>query len=364
MADAMRAVKPSAPPSPACGRRWPDEVGSDEGSCRSGASGGMRWQHPSSDPASRRHLLPPVGEGRAALILRKSAQAVAALLFLQTAAQGAEMPPPLPAPASLARPVPICDLIEEAARSHALPLAFFTRLIWRESRFRPHALSPAGAQGVAQFMPGTAAERGLVDPYAAREALMHSAAFLDELRTTFGNFGLAAAAYNAGPGRVTRWLAGQSELPQETLDYVPAVTGHDAQAWRASPPPALARGQGFRLRPLCDDRRTRAGASAAAGRRRADQAVGGDPPRHPAARQGDDGNTSRCVAASSPSSAGSSRTSSRSASPASRSRVTSYRSSADRAGRRTHSARACSAPGAPASCSPTGADEGVRPRLL
>jgi len=134
---------------------------------------------------------------------------------------------------------PVCDLIEDAAQSHRLPLEFFTRLIWRESRFHPHALSPAGAQGVAQFMPGTAAERGLSDPFAAREALLHSAGFLDELRTTFGNLGLAAAAYNAGPGRVTRWLAGQTELPQETLDYVLAITGHDADAWRAKPPPAL-----------------------------------------------------------------------------------------------------------------------------
>ena len=155
------------------------------------------------------------------------------------------MPPPLPAPAPPAKPVPVCDLIAEAARAHSLPLAYFTRLIWRESRFHPHALSPAGAQGVAQFMPGTAAERGLTDPYAAREALMHSAAFLDELRATFGNLGLAAAAYNAGPGRVTRWLAGQAELPQETQDYVPAITGHDAAAWRANPPPALREDKDF-----------------------------------------------------------------------------------------------------------------------
>ena len=141
--------------------------------------------------------------------------------------------------------VPVCDIIAEAARAHALPPAYFTRLIWRESRFHPHALSPAGAQGVAQFMPGTAAERGLADPYAAREALQHSAAFLDELRGTFGNLGLAAAAYNAGPGRVTRWLAGQAELPLETQDYVAAITGHAAQDWRTKPAPALREDKDF-----------------------------------------------------------------------------------------------------------------------
>ena len=88
-------------------------------------------------------------------------------------------------------------------------------------------------------MPATAAERGLLDPFAAREALLHSAGFLEELRATFGNLGLAAAAYNAGPGRVTRWLAGQAELPQETLDYVLAITGHEAADWRLKPAPAL-----------------------------------------------------------------------------------------------------------------------------
>ena len=60
----------------------------------------------------------------------------------------------------------ICRLIEGAAKQHELPVAFFTRLIWRESSFRPHVTSPAGAQGIAQFMPGTANERGLADPAA------------------------------------------------------------------------------------------------------------------------------------------------------------------------------------------------------
>ena len=136
-------------------------------------------------------------------------------------------------------PRPLCDLIADAARRYQLPPDFFTRLIWRESRFDLGALSPAGARGVAQFMPQTAAERGLADPFAAREALFESAAYLNELRGSFGNLGLAAAAYNAGPGRVSRWLAGQSELPQETLDYVLAITGHDAAEWNAPQKPVL-----------------------------------------------------------------------------------------------------------------------------
>ena len=70
----------------------------------------------------------------------------------------------------------------------------FVRLIWRESRFNPSAVSPKGAQGIAQFMPGTAGERGLLDPLNPVQALPKSAEFLAELRSQFGNLGLAAAA--------------------------------------------------------------------------------------------------------------------------------------------------------------------------
>ena len=55
----------------------------------------------------------------------------------------------------------LCGIVEASAKAEGLPVDFFTKLIWRESSFRPNAVSPAGAQGVAQFMPGTASERGL-----------------------------------------------------------------------------------------------------------------------------------------------------------------------------------------------------------
>ena len=112
---------------------------------------------------------------------------------------------------------------------------FFTRLIWQESRFNPGAVSPKGAAGIAQFMPRTAAERGLADPFEPLQALRGSASYLRELRTTFrGNLGLAAAAYNAGPGRVEAWLAGRRSLPGETRAYVRTVTGHTADAWASN----------------------------------------------------------------------------------------------------------------------------------
>lgn len=126
----------------------------------------------------------------------------------------------------------ICRLIEAAAKESALPPVFFTRLIWRESSFRPGVTSPKGAQGIAQFMPGTAQEQGLVDPYDPEAAIPASARYLVSLRERFGNLGLAAAAYNSGPTRVGRWLASGGRLPVETEDYVAFVTGSHVDEWR------------------------------------------------------------------------------------------------------------------------------------
>jgi transglycosylase-like protein with SLT domain/sporulation related protein len=130
----------------------------------------------------------------------------------------------------------ICLMIESAARESNLPLEFFARVIWQESRFRPDAVGPMTrsgqrAQGIAQFMPGTAGERGLLDPFNPVQALPKSAEFLAELREQFGNLGLAAAAYNAGPRRVQEWLAGTGGMPSETRNYVYAITGSSVDEW-------------------------------------------------------------------------------------------------------------------------------------
>lgn len=124
-----------------------------------------------------------------------------------------------------------CHALREAAEASGIPVPFFARLIWQESRFKSDEVSHAGAQGVAQFMPGTAAEVGLDDPFDPMKALPASAKFLRKLRDDFGNLGLAAAAYNAGPGRIQKWLAKQSELPRETRDYVRIITGTKAEDW-------------------------------------------------------------------------------------------------------------------------------------
>ncbi|MGH6797299.1 MAG: lytic transglycosylase domain-containing protein [Roseiarcus sp.] len=134
----------------------------------------------------------------------------------------------------------LCGIVEASAKAEGLPGDFFTKLIWRESSFRPTAVSPAGAQGMAQFMPQTASERGLVDPFDPASAIPASAKFLGELKRRFGNLGLAAAAYNAGETALAGWLADKGPLPFETQDYVLAITGHDVDEWRSEKPPADA----------------------------------------------------------------------------------------------------------------------------
>src|ERR1700720_4862442 len=124
-----------------------------------------------------------------------------------------------------------CRLIESSARTQSLPVAFLTRLIWQESSFRPNTISPAGAQGIAQFMPKTADERGLANAVDPEEAIPKSADLLAGLKQRFGNLGLAAAAYNAGPARVANWLAGPGNLPAETRDYVLIITRHPVEDW-------------------------------------------------------------------------------------------------------------------------------------
>ncbi|MBR1127420.1 lytic transglycosylase domain-containing protein [Bradyrhizobium iriomotense] len=124
-----------------------------------------------------------------------------------------------------------CHALREAAEASGIPVPFFARLLWQESRFRSNEVSSAGAQGVAQFMPETAAEVGLDDPFDPMKAMPASAKFLRKLRDDFGNLGLAAAAYNAGPGRIQKWLARESELPRETRDYVRIITGTRAEDW-------------------------------------------------------------------------------------------------------------------------------------
>ena len=126
----------------------------------------------------------------------------------------------------------LCQALFTSAQANDIPVQFFANLIWQESRLNPGDVSKKGAQGIAQFMPSVAAEKGLDDPFDPIKALPASARLLRELRMQFGNLGLVAAAYNAGPGRVARWLERRVDLPRETRNYVVKVTGLSVDAWR------------------------------------------------------------------------------------------------------------------------------------
>lgn len=133
----------------------------------------------------------------------------------------------------------VCRKIETSALAHGLPPGFLAKLIWKESRFDPNAISPAGAEGIAQFMPGTAAIWKLENSFEPMSAISASARLLGYLSKGYGNLGLAAAAYNAGETRVDNWRAGRSGLPAETRGYVYSITGYKASKWKRGKTPKV-----------------------------------------------------------------------------------------------------------------------------
>jgi hypothetical protein len=177
-------------------------------------------------------------------------------LLLVAAIGGALLAPAAPAtaqePPSSGIDAALCRLIDAAAAGNSVPPGFLTRLIFQESSFRSGVTSPAGAQGVAQFMPGTARERGLADPFDPEQAIPKAAQLLADLKSRFGNWGLAAAAYNGGPARVASWRAGRGGLPFETENYVLAITGATADDW-AEDARAGPEGRSLPARPAAPD---------------------------------------------------------------------------------------------------------------
>ena len=125
----------------------------------------------------------------------------------------------------------VCTAIKRDAELWHLPPGFFARLVWQESHFNANAVSSAGAEGIAQFMPSTGRLQGLANPYNPAEALFRSARYLRALADRFGNLGLAAAAYNGGENGAARFIAGTGYLAVETLDYVMKVTGAPVTEW-------------------------------------------------------------------------------------------------------------------------------------
>ncbi len=157
----------------------------------------------------------------------KFSAGAAVLVLLASPASAAVKAPNLKAYAKS-----VCAAVDAASASNNLDRNFFARLLWKESLFDPRAVSPKGAQGIAQFMPGTAERRNLADPFDPLAAVPASASFLSDLKKEFGNLGLAAAAYNAGEKRIQDWLNGKRGLPTETRNYVAFITGRVAEDWK------------------------------------------------------------------------------------------------------------------------------------
>jgi soluble lytic murein transglycosylase-like protein len=113
------------------------------------------------------------------------------------------------------------QVVEQLAEAHQISPALLEAVVWQESRWRPGAVSRAGAIGLAQLMPGTARDLG-VDPLDPAANLAGGARYLRQQLDRFdGDIERALAAYNAGPGRVLR--AGGIPKILETQAYVRSV---------------------------------------------------------------------------------------------------------------------------------------------
>ena len=123
--------------------------------------------------------------------------------------------------------------LRRAAQRYSVSAALLAAQIQAESNFNPYARSPAGAQGIAQFMPGTARQYGLRDPFDPYTAIAAQARLMRDLLRQFGSVPLALAAYNAGPAPVQR--CGCIPPYPETRGYVARILGLLGGAGEAAP---------------------------------------------------------------------------------------------------------------------------------
>jgi soluble lytic murein transglycosylase-like protein len=147
----------------------------------------------------------------------------------------------------------LAKIVKEASDRFAVPARWIRAVIQIESGGDEHAISPRGAMGLMQLMPGTWVELGVryglgLDPFDPRDNVFAGTAYLREMHDRFGSAGFLAA-YHAGPSRYEQHLATGQPLPPETVTYVAAVApllgddhgertafgGKRAVPWRQSP---------------------------------------------------------------------------------------------------------------------------------
>jgi membrane-bound lytic murein transglycosylase B len=138
--------------------------------------------------------------------------------------------------------VPLAEAIARASKRFALPEGLIHSVIAAESNFMVRAVSPKGAMGLMQLMPGTWAELRLryalgADPFDPCDNITAGAAYLRELLDRYGDPGFLAA-YNAGPGRYEAYRRGARRLPAETLAYVARLSSAPLGNVPVSPPVA------------------------------------------------------------------------------------------------------------------------------
>jgi hypothetical protein len=117
--------------------------------------------------------------------------------------------------------IPYAAEIRQAAVANGIDPLLLTSLVYAESNFHPNAVSKCGAMGLTQLMPGTARGLGVTDAFDPQQNLNGGAAYIARQMKSFGRVDLALAAYNAGPGTISRL----GVVPNSTRGYVSKILG-------------------------------------------------------------------------------------------------------------------------------------------
>lgn len=154
---------------------------------------------------------------------------------------------------------PYLPLLYQAADKYGVPRDLAVRVVNQESGFNPNSTSSAGAYGITQLMPKTAASLG-VNRYDPAQNIDGGMRYLGMQLAKYKSVPLALAAYNAGPGRTDAFLSGRSGLPNETVNYIKSITGSKGPSmptqqpvlYGGAAPGALSSGQTNNRRSLAD----------------------------------------------------------------------------------------------------------------